>query len=254
MHIEAGGVTFSAGSTPDIDNVYVYLAARGGGVQWGGKLPDSVPTERPNPTSEPGPTIRGAKSTWWPNGDHTFAAYAGHFGQLDFVWAEGARAIVVIKDLPDGRNTAIRIVESLGVQLGVPTGVPFTFAKPKVPLLRIDITHWNKVGSAFRLFFWERRGIGPGVQIDVATNPAAGLTLETPLEDIGPYQVEHRPIMQTGFETFRFAPRKDVLVAMESRPEGSVATNSVPAAQLASRTIKSFELTGDLQDPSTWKS
>ncbi|GAA0280883.1 hypothetical protein [Cryptosporangium japonicum] len=235
---EPGGARYTATSDGREDNpqrVVVYVAPRGVGV------PDLDPGSKAmRRTSGPGPEINGSESTWVSR--ETSPGVRTSAGELRFRWASDAQASVDVRDLPDAKQLAVRIAESLRVTVDRPTPLPFSTIKPKVPLTRLEIDTGGGI-SSIRAMYLAKTGVGPGVEFQVNMSGSPEPTMQ-----IGPYSVAKTGI-SGGEYHYYFAADADTKVMVVSRPEPGHDQEGVEFAEQA---IAAFVMTGDIRDPSSW--
>ncbi|TQS43137.1 hypothetical protein [Cryptosporangium phraense] len=252
QQLEAPGVRYQ--TTKDSTSgreIDVYLAARGA------PLVPTAPMGGPARPSDPrpgdhvaGPTVLGRPSTWYPR---DIAAGDNRAGELRFTWAPGAVGSVTLWDVGDAMKIAARIAETLRLDAEQPTLLPFTMTRPKVPLTRLEIAHYDRLSrpdgaSSFSLVFPAEDGVGPGADVLVDT-VTAGLS---PDRRIGPWTVDVDHVDGRDFYSFQAQP--ETFVQVQPRPERKTAEKTGSARKLAESIVASFRMTGKMRYPSTWSS
>ncbi|EXG79466.1 hypothetical protein [Cryptosporangium arvum] len=228
--------TTGGGFQDSAQRVIVYVAPRNTGV------PDLEPENKPmRRTTGPGPTINGSETTWIPR--ETSKGVRTWAGELRFRWASGAQASVDVRDMANAKELAVRIAESLRVTVDRPTPLPFTSIKPKVPLTRLDIRSGGGT-SSIRAMYLARAGVGPGVEFQLNMGGSA-----QPTTQIGPYAVS-KTAVSSGEYHYYFTADTNTKVMAVSRPEPG---RTQAGLEFAERAIASFEMTGDIREPSSWK-
>ncbi|GAA3386617.1 hypothetical protein [Cryptosporangium minutisporangium] len=250
--LESPGVRFQ--TTKDNTSgreIDVYLAARGARLASAPRMDGFAEPTDPNPDDRiAGPTVRGRESTWFPR---DIAAGKNRAGELRFTWAPGALGSVTLWDVGDAMNVAAKIAETLRVDVGVPTALPFTMIRPKVPLTRLEIAHYDRYSapdgaSAFSFVYSAKDEVGPGIDIQVDTVTAA----LSPDRRIGPWQVD--TVNRNGATSYSFQAEPETFVQLRPRAERSSAEEIQAALKLTEDIIASFRMTGKMRHPSTWRS